>query len=45
MKGNPGWLFSRFPAIGGLRISTRILLIIGFCLIPTMGIQIAMSWS
>lgn len=45
MKGNPGWLFSRFPAIGGLRISTRILLIIGFCLIPTIGIQIAMSWS
>ena len=26
------------------RISTRLLLIIGFCLVPTIGLQVAVSW-
>ncbi|MGA9014547.1 MAG: hypothetical protein WB509_18815, partial [Acetobacteraceae bacterium] len=27
-----------------MRISTRLLLIIGICLVPTIGLQVAVSW-
>ncbi len=38
------WLKWR-PRIGGLPISVRLLLIIAFCLVPTIALQIAASWG
>ncbi len=29
----------------GMRVSTRLLLIIGTCLVPTVGLQVAVGWS
>jgi signal transduction histidine kinase/CheY-like chemotaxis protein len=30
---------------GGMRVSTRLLLIIATCLLPTVGLQVAVGWS
>ncbi|HET7879894.1 MAG TPA: ATP-binding protein [Acetobacteraceae bacterium] len=49
-SGRPGFVRRlrayrwRLP-IGGLPISLRLLLIIAFCLVPTIGLQVAVSWS
>src|SRR3954471_2920997 len=31
--------------ISGIPITTRLLLIIALCLVPTIGLQVAVSWS
>ena len=31
--------------ISGMPITIRLLLIIAFCLVPTIGLQVAVSWS
>ena len=35
----------RRRGISGMPITIRLLLIIAFCLVPTIGLQVAVSWS